>query len=152
MDLGQIDVGEQDLLGAQARSRDHPPIRCTDKGLPRKDQALFLADAVAQGREIPVLKGCDPKFGLIQPVRPLPHRTSLGYDHHVSAAQSEGAHLFGVVPVIADRDPDPSGSGVEDRGAGVPGSVVALLMEALIVGDVDHPRSTQQGSISVNDG
>ena len=59
-DLGEIDVGVENVILAGWCSRHHPPIRCADKRLSGKIETLLAADPIAERGEIPVLEGRDP--------------------------------------------------------------------------------------------
>src|SRR5262249_21704303 len=74
----------------------------------------------------------------------------LRYQHQAGAVQGQCAHVLGEVPVVTNRDPDSACPGVIDRRAGVPRRVVVPLVEAFVVGDVDHARPPEQGAIGVN--
>ena len=52
--------------------------------------------------------------------------------------------------VVTDGHADGACRGAIDRGAGVTRRVIALLVKARIVGDVNHPRAAEQRSVRVD--
>ena len=131
-------------------ARQHPPVGCADKGLAGEVEALLGADPVAQRGEVAVLEGRHPQLRLVQPVRPLTDRASLRHDDQLGARERESAHVLRVVTVVTDGDADPAGGGVEDRRPGVTRRVVALLVKARVVGDVNHARAAKANAITVD--
>ena len=56
-----------------------------------------------------------------------------------------------IVPVVADGHADSAGARLVYRRAGVARGVVALLVEARVFGDVDHPCPSEQTPVGVDD-
>ena len=54
------------------------------------------------------------------------------------------------MPVVADGDADQAGLGLVDRRSRIAGSVVALLVEARVLGDVGHAGHAQDVAIGVD--
>jgi hypothetical protein len=136
---------------AARRPRRHPSVGRAHEGLAGELQALLGADPVAQRREVAVLKGRDLKLGLVQAGRPLVDRPRLRYHHQLRTGEGESPHVLGEVAVVADRHSDPPDRGLVDRRARVTGRVVALLVEAWVVGDVHHPRAAEERAVGVDD-
>ena len=133
-----------------AGARHHSAGRVADEGLAGEGQPLLCPDPVAQRGEVAVLERRDPQLGLEKAVRPLVLRPRLGHDDQLRTGQRQGAHVLGVVPVVADRDPEAAGPGFVDRSAPIARRVVALLVKAGVLGDVDHPGDAQQRAIGVD--
>ena len=57
--------------------RDDPAVRGHDHGPALEGQFVFLADPVAQGDEVAVLKGRCPELRLVEPFRPFAHGSGL---------------------------------------------------------------------------
>ena len=129
----------------------HGAVGAAREGFTREGQQIFLADAIAQRDEVSVLKRCHAHLGLVQTLGPLAHRPGLGDDHKVGASDRERAHVLRIVPVVADGHADSAGARVVDRRARVARRVVALLVEARVFGDVDHPRAPKQPPVRIDD-
>ena len=89
-------------------------------------------------------------FRFIQTVWPLAHRAGLRDDDEVGTAKGERTHVLGIVAVVADRDADVPGLCPVHGRTRIARRVVALLVEAGIVGDVNHARASQQAAVGVD--
>src|SRR5450759_3128669 len=127
------------------QARDHAPVRGTDERLTRERQALLFADAIAERDVVPVLKRRDAHLRFVEPFRPFPDRPGLRHDEEVRARDRHRAHVFRIVTVVADGHADPPCPGVVDGRPRVTRCVVALFVEARVLGDVDHPGPRASG-------
>ena len=147
----EVDLRHEQRLLHPGRARHHGAVRGADERLAAERQALLAPDPVAQRDEISILERGDLHLSFVQALGPLVERTRLRHDDQLGASDRERAHVFGVVTVVADSDADGACLRPVDRGAGIPRRVVALLVEAWIVGDVDHPRASEDRTVGVDD-
>ena len=97
-----------------------------------------------------MLEGSDLHLSFVKAFRPLVERACLGDDHQIGAAKRERSHVLGIVTVVADRHADGAGLRAIHRRTGVAGRVIALLVEARIVGDVYHAGPAQKRAVGVD--
>ena len=148
----EVEVGEQDFLGALSGPGHHSPVGRADKALPRERQPVLWPHAVDERREVAILKGRHLELRFVESVRPLAHCACLGYHNDLGTGDRERTHGFGVVSVVANRDANFACGGVVHRQATISGCVVTLLVKRLVVGDVDHPGPAQQPPVGIEDG
>ena len=146
-----VEFAEQRFLGPRTGPGDDPALGIADEGLSGELESLLLAHAITEGGEVSVLKGGHPHLRLEEPFRPLSHLAGLGHHHHLGAGQRQGAHVFGVMPVVADCHTHLAAGGLEDRGAQIAEGVIAALVEAVVVRNVDHAGLSQQRAVGVDD-
>ena len=111
---------------------------------PANVRRSLLADPVAERDEVAVLKRGDAHLRLVQPFGPFADRAGLRHDHEIGAAD---ARARACIRDSAGRSRSPRRSAAAcaiDRCAGVARRVVALLVKAGVVGDVDHARAAER--------
>ena len=146
-DLGEIDVGIENVILALGCRCQYPAVGTADKRLTGEVEALLSADPVAERGEVAILKGSNSKLGLVEALRPFTNRPRLRHHHQLRSRDGQRSHVLGIVAVVTNGDPHPAHLGVEDWRSGIARSVVALLVEAGKVGDMNHSRPAEQTAV-----
>src|SRR5579872_1835874 len=149
---GQIEIGVKNRVFERRRAPDHLASRRADERLAGERQAVLFADAIAESGVVAVLERRHAHLRLIEAVWPLTHRAGLRDDDEIRAGDRQCARVLGIVPVVTDRHTDSSRFRLVDGSAGGARRVVALLVEACVLGDVDHARAAEKTPVGVDHG
>ena len=150
-DGARLDVGVEDVSSPCGARAITWPSKSQTNDSPANVRRSSSPHPVAERHEVAVLERRHAHLGLVEPLGPLADRAGLRHDHQFGAAERQRAHVLGVVAVVADGHADPADRVSVHRRAGVAGRVVALLVEARVVGDVDHARHAEQRAVGVDD-
>ncbi len=127
------------------------PSGAQTKDSPANVETVLIADAIAERHEVAMLKRCNSHLPLVKTLRPLVERAGLRHDDEIGAAERKRPHVFRVVTVVTDGHADRPGPGLIDRRTGITWRVIALLVEAGILRDVNHPRASEERAVGIDD-